>query len=136
MQCKLNAFVVPFPVLSSFCSRMGPWEAADLVLHLKVVLLFVLFNIQTNAWLKPSQRDFFRRYSVSSAQPSAPGPLLKAAFIFVWTIASISLGFYELIVLFCIFQTQLIVQVLYGYTKSLLPAFSFRRKQQEVYGCS
>lgn len=136
MQCKLNAFVAPFPVLCSFCSRTGSWEAADLVLHLKVVLLFVLFNIQTNAWLKPSQQDFFRRYSVSSAQPSAPGPLLKAAFIFVWTIASISLGFYELIVLFCIFQTQLIVQVLYGYTKSLLPAFSFRRKQQEVYGCS
>lgn len=110
MLCKFNAFVVPFPVLSSFCSRTDPWEITNLVLQVRVVLIFVLFffNMQTNVWWKPLQWDFFRHYSLSSAQPSAPGPSLKATFISVWTVVLIALSFYELIVLFCIFQTQLI----------------------------
>lgn len=43
MLCKFNAFVVPFPVLSSFCSRTDPWEITNLVLQVRVVLIFVLF---------------------------------------------------------------------------------------------
>lgn len=45
MLCKFNAFVVLFPVLSSFCSRMDPWEIANLVLQLKIVAFCSFFLI-------------------------------------------------------------------------------------------